>query len=98
MANIPFFSRLCIYRDKKGGLYFSELANMWVANRNVFDVPGFLFQVFVWGSLWLLVADKDGVLRTEDVRQQYDGTLFYTIEEKRLKGERLPLWRGGSLW
>ncbi|KAH8647499.1 Caleosin [Ilyonectria robusta] len=84
--------------DKKGGLFFSEIIKMCVANRNVFDVAGFLFQVFLWGSLWLLAADEKGVLRMEDVRRQYDGSLFYEIEERRRKGERLPLWRGGALW
>jgi hypothetical protein len=79
-------------------LYFSEIVNMWIANRNVFDVAGLLFQVFLWGSLWLLAADGEGVLRKEDVRRQYDGSLFYEIEEKRRKGERLPWWRGGDLW
>lgn len=71
---------------------------MWVANRNVFDIPGFLFQVLSWGSLWLLAADEQGVLRKEDVRRQYDGSLFYEVEERRRNGEKLPLWRGGALW
>jgi len=71
---------------------------MWVANRNVFDVAGFLFQVFLWGSLWLLAADGEGILRKEDVGKLYDGSLFSEIEERRTKGERLPWWRGGALW
>lgn len=79
-------------------MYFSEIVNMWVANRNVFDVAGLLFQVFLWGSLWLLAADGEGVLKKEDVRKQYDGVLFYEIEERRRKGKRLPWCRGGALW
>jgi Caleosin related protein len=39
-----------------------------------------------------LEAEKEGVLRKEDARKQYDGSLFYEIEErrKRKRGEGLP--------
>ncbi|KAH9213476.1 Caleosin, partial [Leptodontidium sp. 2 PMI_412] len=62
--------------EKKDGLYFSEIVNMWIANRNMFDVAGFLFQVFLWGSFWLLAADGERILRKEDVRRLYDGSIF----------------------
>lgn len=50
---------------------------MWIANRNMFDVAGFLFQVFLWGSFWLLAADGERILRKEDVRRLYDGSIFF---------------------
>jgi len=81
----------------KDGLYFGELVNMWVGNRNVLDPVGWIFQVVLWAYLWMLAADENGVLHKEDVRKQYDGTLYYEIEERRLAGERLPWWRGGSI-
>jgi len=86
-----------VSRTNKGGLYFGEIVDMWRANRNVLDVVGWAFQVFLWGYLWLLAADANGVLRREDVEKQYDGTLYYEIEKRRRAGERLPWWRGGAI-
>jgi hypothetical protein len=59
-------------------------------------------QVFLWGFLFLLAArpsqgsDRREVLWKEDVYRQYDGTLYYEIEERRKTGERLPWYRGGK--
>lgn len=46
----------------------------------------------------MLAADGEGILGKEDVRRQYDGGLFYEIEERRKEGKRLPWWRGEALW
>lgn len=70
-------------RTNKNGLYFSELVDMWKGNRNVLDVAGWTFQVFLWSYLWMLAADENGVLHKEDVRRQYDGSLYYEIEKRR---------------
>ena len=71
---------------------------MWRGNRNVLDVVGWAFQVFLWSYLWLLAADRNGVLHKEDVRKQYDGTLYYEIEKKRRAGDLLPWYRGGAIF
>jgi len=71
---------------------------MWKGNRNVLDVAGWTFQVFLWSYLWMLAADENGVLHKEDVRRQYDGSLYYGIEKRRRMGEKLPWYRGGALF
>lgn len=58
-----------------------------------------IFQVFLWGFLWLLAADpKTGVLDKESVRRQYDGSLYYELEKRQRSGDRLPFKRGGEMW
>jgi hypothetical protein len=58
--------------------------------------------VFLWGFLFVLAArpaadnGDRGVLWKEDVFRQYDGTLYYEIEERRKRGELLPWYRGGK--
>ncbi|CDZ96256.1 EF-hand domain pair [Phaffia rhodozyma] len=85
--------------DQKGGLYFSEIVTMWKANRNVLDLIGWTFQVFLWGYLWLLAADpQTGILDERSVRKQYDGSLYYELEKRQKSGNRLPFVRGGELW
>lgn len=108
--------------QKKDGLYFSEITEMWAANRCVLDVVGWVFQVglaacvfsrmaqadvlcplhpqiFLWTYLWLLAADpKTGILSREAVRAQYDGSLYYQLEARQKRGDRLPFLRGGELW
>ncbi|KAI8587773.1 Caleosin related protein-domain-containing protein [Geranomyces variabilis] len=82
--------------EGKEGLTFSDIRHMWVGNRNVGDVIGWSFQVFLWAFLWALAADAEtGVLHKEDVLRQYDGTLYYELEIYR-KNHRLPWFRGGT--
>ncbi|KAJ3040017.1 hypothetical protein HDV00_011572 [Rhizophlyctis rosea] len=85
-------------RNKKGGLYFSDIVSMWKANRGVLDPIGVIFQVFLWTYLWCIAAGSDGVLRKDNVWKQYDGTLFYEVERRRLAGDKMPWWRGGHLF
>ncbi|KAI8816004.1 Caleosin related protein-domain-containing protein [Fimicolochytrium jonesii] len=83
-------------RPKKDGLTFSDIKTMWGGNRNVFDFVGWSFQFFLWTFLWALAADPvTGVLSKEDVLKQYDGTLYYELEDRR-KTTKLPWYRGGT--
>ncbi|KAI9004382.1 Caleosin [Hyaloraphidium curvatum] len=85
-------------QDAKGrrGIDGRGIMAMVAGNRNVLDPVGWIFQVFLWGFLWLLAADRSGFVSKEDVRRQYDGTLYREIEARRKKGEKLPWWRGGT--
>jgi peroxygenase len=92
--------------DDKGGLYFTDLVNMWRGNRGVLDVIGWVFQLFLWTFLFALAARRPGpeesgdrnreVLWKQDVLAQYDGSLYYEIEARRKKGQSLPWYRGGQ--
>ncbi|KAJ3341519.1 hypothetical protein HDU93_004678 [Gonapodya sp. JEL0774] len=72
--------------DSKGGLDLFELVKMGRDMRNVVDPFGrYLTRVFAaffeWGTLYLLCA-KNGVVPKDGVRRQYDGSLFYAIEDQ----------------
>lgn len=89
--------------DGKGGLYFDDVVTMIRGNRGVLDVVGWVFQVFLWGFLFVLAARPGRAggggrvyLHKEDVLKQYDGTLFYEIEEREKRGRRLPWYLGGK--
>ncbi|CAG8660489.1 7159_t:CDS:2, partial [Paraglomus occultum] len=62
-------------------LTFREIVTMIRGNANVMDFFGVFAMVFEWGTLWLLRA-RNGVLLKEDVRAQYDGSLFYKVERE----------------
>ncbi|KAI8825028.1 Caleosin related protein-domain-containing protein [Fimicolochytrium jonesii] len=67
-------------RDNKGGLNIRDILTMTNEIRNTMDFFGWFANKFEWGTLWLLCADDNGVLRKEDARRCFDGTLFYHYE------------------
>jgi hypothetical protein len=66
-------------------LRFIQLVAMILGNRNLYDCFGVMAAMAEWGLLFLLVANRANgfSIRKEDVKAQYDGRLFYTIEERR---------------
>ncbi|KAL7750439.1 hypothetical protein RI367_004213 [Sorochytrium milnesiophthora] len=85
--------------ERKGGLVPRDIVRMIGGNRNVGDLLGIAFQVFLWSYLWMLAADPvTGILSKETARKQYDGSLFYELEARQKSGNKLPWWRGGELW
>ncbi|KAK4108277.1 Caleosin-domain-containing protein [Canariomyces notabilis] len=69
-----------------GSLSASELWNMIKGNRLAVDPYGWGAAIFEFGTTWLLVQ-KDGRVSKEDLRQTYDGTLFWKIKEAREQGK-----------
>jgi len=72
--------------DGDGSLTFRELFDMIRGNRNAVDPFGWFAAVFEFGTTWLLVQ-KDGKVSKEDLRQVYDGSIFWRIREDR-RGEK----------
>jgi peroxygenase len=86
-------------RGDKGGLNLSDMCTMIKGNRNVLDIVGWSFQFFLWLYLWCLAADPvTGIVSKDDIIRLYDGRLFYEIESRIKKGERLPWYRGGAIF
>ncbi|VFQ63319.1 unnamed protein product [Cuscuta campestris] len=57
-------------------LTLAELWEMTQANRNTFDLFGWVAAKLEWGFLYLLARDPDGFLSKEAIRRCYDGSLF----------------------
>jgi len=78
-----FFSKYD--KDNKGGLNLYDIRDLVHGNGNVWDPIGWFFAAFEWGTLYALCADEHGLIRKEDIRSQYDGTLFYRVAEEHEK-------------
>lgn len=68
-----------------GGLTADEVWRMWKTNRCAADPAGWSFAFMEMWTTWLLLQ-KDGRVWKDDLRGCYDGTLFWTISEKRQSG------------
>ena len=66
------------------GLNYLQLLWMLWSLRDSFDLFGWALSLFWWTGLWLLAANpKNGILSFETMIAQYDGSLFYLIEQNR---------------
>ncbi|KAI9791618.1 MAG: hypothetical protein M1816_003704 [Peltula sp. TS41687] len=76
-------------RDGKGGLNKDEIFDYLKGQRLVWDFFGWGATAFEWLCMYLLIWPEDGVLRKEDMRGVFDGSIFYTKaeEHKRRKLE-----------
>lgn len=72
--------------DRCGGLSADQMWQMWKKNRLAADVAGWCFAFMELWTTWLLLQ-KDGRVWREDLLGCYDGTLFWSINEKVQKGE-----------
>ncbi len=77
-----------------GSLGVRDLFNLVAKNRVAADPAGWSFAYMEWSTTWLLLQ-KGGRVWKEDLRQCYDGTLFWRIREERMKGDG---WRQGYGW
>ncbi|KAF8248995.1 Caleosin-domain-containing protein [Wilcoxina mikolae CBS 423.85] len=76
-----FFSK---YGDgEKDGLTAWEIWEGIKGQRVIMDPIGWGGAVFEWVATYLFLWPEDGIVRKEDVRRIYDGSLFYEIAEKR---------------
>lgn len=72
-------------QESKGGLSFSQGWSMLSKLRDINDPFGWMAAALEWGFLWVLAADPSGIVSFDDIRGQYDGTLFYKIRDQRLR-------------
>ncbi|KAI9818945.1 MAG: hypothetical protein M1832_004113 [Thelocarpon impressellum] len=69
-------------RDGKGGLSKMDLWDAWKGQRLVFDLFGWSASFLEWLATYLLIWPEDGILRKEDVRGVFDGSIFYKKAEE----------------
>jgi peroxygenase len=90
--------------EGKGGLTWSDITRFWREQRMVFDFFGQGATLFEWWLVYLLLWPEDGVMRKEEVRGVYDGSLFYVKaekwreeEERRRESEKGKGAKGGEV-
>jgi peroxygenase len=62
---------------------FMSLQDLWTMGQDlrvVNDFFGWLANKLEWFTLWLLTANRDGLVSREDIRSMYDGSLFTRME------------------
>ncbi|KAL2132945.1 hypothetical protein VTI74DRAFT_3135 [Chaetomium olivicolor] len=78
-------------KNNSGSLSACELWSMIKGHRLAVDPYGWGAAIFEFGTTWLLLQ-KDGHVSKEDLRQTYDGTIFFKIKEARDQGKQ---WHKG---
>jgi len=79
----------------KGGLDVLDLLRAHKGQRFVFDFFGWSASFFEWLATYLLLWPDDGILRKEDVRRVFDGSIFeWKAEEYEAKQKQKK--RGGQ--
>ncbi|KAK5991965.1 Peroxygenase 1 [Cladobotryum mycophilum] len=72
-------------KDGDGSLNLKEILNMMHGNRVAGDLFGWIVPFFEWGTTWTLLQ-QEGRIHKEDLRQVYDGSIFWRIRERRRNG------------
>jgi len=78
-----------------GSLGVRDLFQLISKNRVAADPAGWSFAFMEWWTTWLLLQKKGRVWK-EDLRQAYDGTLFWRIRDDNAKKEQG--WQQGYGW
>eukprot|EP01039_Chlorochromonas_danica_P004823 gene4823-5288_t len=74
--------------DRKNGLSFKEGFRMIREHRNIWDPYGWFAAMFEWGSFYLLMADKKGIVPATAIREMFDGSLFFNLEQANLQKQK----------
>ncbi|KAI9816253.1 MAG: hypothetical protein M1827_001854 [Pycnora praestabilis] len=69
-------------QEGKGGLTWRDFMRAWKGQAFVFDFFGWSATFFEWLATYLLLWPEDGVMRKEDVRGIFDGSIFYKKAEE----------------
>ena len=69
-----FFSKYD--RGNKGGLDLGDIMRAHKGQRMVFDFFGWSAMALEWLATYLLLWPEDGIMRKEDVRKVFDGSIF----------------------
>ncbi|RPB23237.1 Caleosin-domain-containing protein [Terfezia boudieri ATCC MYA-4762] len=72
-----------VMEQTKKGLTYRDFLRGWNSNRRLFDPVGWCSEFLEWTATYLLLWPADGIMRKEDIRRMYDGSLFWDIAEKR---------------
>ncbi|EPT05018.1 hypothetical protein FOMPIDRAFT_1112850 [Fomitopsis schrenkii] len=71
------------YASQKGGLTKWDIFNVMNGQRVLFDPFGAFGGLFEWFSFYLLIWPDDGIIRKDDLRRVYDGSIFTELSLRR---------------
>jgi hypothetical protein len=77
-------------RENKGGITFRDGLRMLRGNRNLWDFVGWLAAFVEFVLTYLLIWPEDGIMRREDIRRVYDGSIFFDVAEKEKTRSHRP--------
>ncbi|KDQ60377.1 hypothetical protein JAAARDRAFT_152967 [Jaapia argillacea MUCL 33604] len=77
-----FFEKYSSVEGKDGLTIRDTVRGIW-GQRCIMDPIGWGAAVFEWIATWLLLWPKDWIIRKEDVRAIYDGSIFWKIAKER---------------
>ncbi|KAF9985483.1 hypothetical protein BGZ65_010711 [Modicella reniformis] len=63
--------------EGQDGLTWDDVLKMLKGQRLVGDPIGWFGAFFEWMALYLMLWPEDGIMRKDDIRRIYDGSLFY---------------------
>ncbi|KAI0758845.1 Caleosin-domain-containing protein [Fomes fomentarius] len=75
-----FFSK---YAKGKDGLTWGDLWDGLSGQRVIMDPIGWFAAFFEWLATYILLWPEDGIMKKDDVRRVYDGSIFFDIAAKR---------------
>jgi peroxygenase len=70
------------YSDKQDSIRAFDILRMTQDKWEAFDIFGWCADKLEWLFLIVLLADKNWRIRREDIEAQYDGSLFYKLEQR----------------
>lgn len=74
-------------RPPTSAIGFWEGVQMIYYNRDMWDWSGWLSAIIEWSFMYVLAAEN-GLVPVDAIRGQYDGSLFYELEQKE-KGKKI---------
>ncbi|KAF2204461.1 Caleosin-domain-containing protein [Delitschia confertaspora ATCC 74209] len=76
------------YAEGRDYLTIWDVTNLWKGQRCLADPIGWGGAIFEWLATYILLWPEDGKMKKEDIRGIYDGSIFYTVAERRERAKR----------
>ncbi|KAF2113070.1 Caleosin related protein-domain-containing protein [Lophiotrema nucula] len=73
------------YADGRDHLTIWDVLKLMKGQRCIADPIGWGGALFEWLATYILLWPEDGMMKKEDIRGVYDGSIFYTIAARRVK-------------
>ncbi|KAI1092943.1 Caleosin related protein-domain-containing protein [Rostrohypoxylon terebratum] len=69
-------------QTNKGGLTLLDLLQFFKQQRTEYNVRGWIVAVFEWLALYHFLRSNNGVMRSDDIRAAFNGTVFHKKAEE----------------